>query len=241
MQTASLELIQQRALQRRVDTKQIMARASLEDVFTGLEQDYALVMSSKRRRATYRNLYFDTDNHLCLREHHRGRRPRYKVRIRHHVDRSLSFLEIKEKRHGGITKKYRKPLPFMQEDLDAESLSFIETHCPLPARSLYPSMRIAFERITLVGCDLPERVTFDSRVCFSKADDTPTPWSHGVIVEIKQERYKPRSPIMLALRRARAQSVSISKYCTGAYLLLPDVKMNLYKDRFRFIRRRFND
>jgi hypothetical protein len=241
MEAASLELIEQRALQRRVDTKQIVARSLFEKVFAGLDQDYALVMSSQRRKATYRNLYFDTEDHLCLREHHRGRRPRYKVRIRHHVDRSLSFLEIKEKRHGGITKKYRKPIPFMQEDINAEALSFIEANCPLPARSLHPSIRIDFERITLVGCHLPERVTFDSRICFSKADDTPTPWNHGVIVEIKQERYKPRSPIMLALRKARAQSVSISKYCTGAYLLLPDVKMNLYKDRFRFIRRRFND
>ena len=117
MQAASLALIEQRALQKRVDTKQVVARAAFEDVFARLADHYAVILSTEKQEAVYRNVYFDTPDHLCLHEHHRGRRPRFKVRIRHHVDRSLSFLEIKERRHGGITHKHRRVLPFLQEEL----------------------------------------------------------------------------------------------------------------------------
>ena len=120
MQAASLALIEQRALQKRVDTKQVVARGAFEDLFAKLADHYAVILSTEKQEATYRNVYFDTPDHLCLREHHRGRRPRFKVRIRHHVDRSLSFLEIKERRHGGITHKHRKVIPFLQEELDEQ-------------------------------------------------------------------------------------------------------------------------
>ena len=58
-----------------------------------------------------------------------------------------------------------------------------------------------------------------------------------MIVEIKQQRFQPRSPIMMALRAARIFPVSVSKYCTAAALLLPEVRMNNYKDTLRALER----
>ena len=94
---ASEELLSQRALQKRVDSKFILHERALEPLFFHLSQDYAIVLSNKNRIARYQNTYFDTAEYLFLREHHRGRRPRYKIRIRHYPDRELSFLECKKK------------------------------------------------------------------------------------------------------------------------------------------------
>ena len=241
MAPASAQLIAERALQKRVDTKMVLDKSKLVDLVSTVSEDYAWVLSSERREARYKNVYFDTADYGCLRDHHRGRRPRYKVRIRHHIDRSMSFLEVKHRLSNDSTRKYRMELPFMKEDLGDEELSFIGEHLPIDPESFRPSMWINFSRITLVGVKTPERVTFDSALMFSTGAAGVERWSHGVIVEVKQERFKPRTPIMLKLRQARAYPTTLSKYCTGAQLLLPQVTMNRYRPRLRFLRRRFHD
>jgi hypothetical protein len=241
IESASPELMQQRALQKRVDTKMVIDKSMLTDLVSSVTEHYALVLSTEQQEARYKNIYFDTDDHLCLRDHHRGRRPRYKVRIRHHIDRSMSFLEVKQRLSNDSTRKHRLPIPFMKENLEDNELSFIGEHLPIAPECLRPSMWINFRRITLVGLQTPERVTFDSSLTFSTGDAASMDWTHGVIVEVKQERFKPRTPIMLGLRHVRAFPTTLSKYCTGAQLLLPQVKMNRYHPRLRVLRRRFND
>ena len=183
----------------------------------------------------YRTLYFDTPDHHCLRDHHRGRRPRYKIRIRHYTDRQLSFLEVKCKTSSDSTIKARRPLPYAQEHLGPEERAFINEHNPIAADALVPSLRTAFGRITLVGIHTMERATIDLDLSFEGEDKTGG-FPRGVIAEIKQERPKPRSPVLLAFRAAGVRSIPVSKYCTAAMLLLPQVPMNRFRPTLRLLR-----
>ncbi len=204
-----------------------------------LQKEYAIVHSEGAPIASYKNLYFDTKEHHLLRAHHRGKRPRYKVRIRHYQERKLSFLEIKKKNSADKTIKQRQELPYQEEQLVGHH-SFLEAQCPVPPSHLHPSLRTDFQRITLVGHHTHERITFDVNLLFS----SPTAhklWPYGVIAEVKQRRYAPRSPVMLALRSLKALPLSVSKYCTAALLLLPNLKMNLYRPKLRQMRKSFHD
>ncbi len=233
---ASAELLAARMLQVRMDTKFILKASALDALLGTLYDDYAVVVSGSQTNARYDNLYFDTPAHLALTSHHRGVRPRFKVRIRHHLDRQMSFLEVKEKRNTNRTHKQRMAIPFMTEDLDAAAIQFIQHHCPIDPSTLQKSMRIRFSRMTLVGRHSQERITVDSHLQFS-AGEAHADLPGTVITEVKQERYRPTTTVMRALRAAKAHQMSLSKYCTAAQLLLPHIKMNRYRPRLRMLRR----
>jgi len=238
-QPASDELIASRSLQNRIDTKFVFHRSLLDGILSVLGSDYAVVMSGDKARARYKNLYFDTQDFSSLRAHHRGKRPRRKVRIRHYLDRGQSFLEVKEKRNTNRTHKQRLPVPFMQEDLDATAFDFIESHSGASPLELVPGIRVDFTRTTLVALRTNERVTFDTAMQVARGDAVES-LGTGVIAEVKQERFRPRSVMMLALRDAGALQMSLSKYCTAAQLLVPAVKLNRYRPKLRMLRRRFH-
>jgi hypothetical protein len=229
-------LIAQRVLQKRLDTKFVLNESALDDVWQGLEGHYALMVAGSRPSAEYQNVYFDTPQYLSLRAHHRGQRPRFKVRIRHHVDRAQSFLEIKEKRNTGRTLKHRKPIEFMQETLGPDDHGFIRAHAPVVPEELVQSMRIAFQRVSLVGIHTDERLTIDTALTFMGE----ALLAGAVIAEVKQQRFRPRTAAMLALRGAGALKLSVSKYCTAAQLMVPGQRLPRYRLRLRMLRRRCN-
>ena len=55
-------------------------------------------------------------------------------------------------------------LPYGQNDLGAPDRRFIEAHAPLDTDALLPRLSISFVRLTLLGRDINERVTFDRDV-----------------------------------------------------------------------------
>ena len=229
---ATPELLQERGLQRRVDTKFILPLDNLRSVLADVRKDYGLLTADGAAEALYKTLYFDTANYRCLREHHRGQRPRHKIRIRHYLDRKLTFLEIKKKTNAGRTVKTRQSIEFLRESLGSSDRDFIDMHSPIPADTLRQSLRTDFHRVTLLGLETMERVTFDVDLCLAGSD-----FPGAVIAEIKQERFSARSPVMLALRRARVLPVSVSKYCTAGALHLRSLRMNRYLPRVRSLRR----
>ncbi len=237
---ANVELLERRALQKRVDTKFILDFDALRQVLGQVRDHYGLLTAEGASAAQYKTLYFDTPNYDCLREHHRGRRPRHKIRIRHYLDRKLSYLEIKNKTSANRTIKARQEIPFLQESIGSTERDFINQHNPIAAESLRPSLRTDFHRITLVGLDTMERATFDLDLSFQESSrDARIPGA--VIAEIKQDRFRARSPIMLALRQAHVLPESISKYCTAATLLLPSLPMQRYLPKIRSLRRMLHD
>ena len=229
---ATEDQLRGRLLQRRVDTKFILGTGALSRVLSSLPDHYGILQANGKPVAQYRTLYFDTHEFHCLREHHRGKRPRHKIRIRHYPDRHLSFLEVKRKTNKGITVKERSPIPFGQESLSEENRSFVDAHCPIASDSLVPGLRTAFGRITLVGLQTPERATFDLQLQFEGNEGT-VQLPGAVIAEVKQPRYMPRSPVMLALRQAGFRPTPVSKYCTAATLLMPEIPLQLFRPILR--------
>jgi hypothetical protein len=129
-------LLDARLLQQRVDRKFLLHVNTLERLLDHLIEGHRAVRSGSTLAAGYRTRYFDTPDRRSYHDHRRDRRPRYKVRIRHHLDRGLSFLEIKRKGGDGRTTKARRPYPFECEALDDEALRFIDRYCPFGAASL---------------------------------------------------------------------------------------------------------
>src|SRR5688572_21703226 len=163
---ASAELLSTRALQQRVDRKYLLPEARLEPLLDLLRADYAVVHSAGMLLAAYATLYLDTREFQTYEDHRRGRRPRCKVRLRHHLDRQVSFLEIKRK-DGARTTKLRLLRTFGDETLDPAAVQFVDAHCWLGATRLSPRLSVRYRRITLVGLVANERITIDSDIEFT--------------------------------------------------------------------------
>jgi len=237
---ASAGLLERRSLQRRVDTKFILDGSVLRRVLGAVAGRYALLWSANEPVATYRTLYFDTVDHQAIREHHRGRRPRHKVRVRHYLDRQLSFLEVKRKTSADTTVKARQAIAYSNERLSSTDKEFINAHNPIDAGLLVSGLRTHFGRITLVGLKTEERATFDVQLSFAgPSGEASLP---GVVVaEIKQARFMARSPVMLALRECGVRPAAMSKYCTAAMLLCPEISLNRFQPILRTLRQACHD
>lgn len=234
---ASPELLEQRALLKRVDTKFICHRESLPSVLTPLQASYQAALSGSTMDAPYRTIYLDTEEHRCLTDHHRGRRPRFKVRIRHHLARELTYLEVKVKGSKGKTAKERIQLPFSTEELSPEQLTeALKGYPEIPAEDLRPRMWIEFNRIMLVGIEQEERITIDTNLVFRDQQGKKS-LSDLAVLEVKQRKQSHQSPSMKALRSRQYVQLSLSKYVTGAQLLWPEIPLNRYKLNLREIRR----
>jgi len=224
---ASLDLLDARALLRRVDRKYLLSNRVLNDFLARLRADYRALRTAGRLAARYRTQYFDTPDRRMFEDHRRGRLPRYKVRIRHHVDRGLSFLEIKCKKNDGRTLKSVLDRPFGAEGLDREALEFIGAHCPVDGALLVPRVSVAFHRATLVGERIDERITIDLGLeLFDDGRRERLP--HLVIVEIKQGRFSNRTPAVRALRAVHVRERPVSKYCLATAKLAP-VRTNTFR------------
>ena len=163
---ASPELLEARALQQRVDRKYLLRKGLMDSLLEGLGAHYRVARAGDALLARYDTLYFDTPERLLYEDHRRGRRPRYKVRVRHHLDRRLTFLEVKRKDTNVCTRKARLGIPFGETRLNADACQFIDAHCPAGAARLIPRVSVAFFRLTLVGEHANERVTFDWNIEF---------------------------------------------------------------------------
>jgi hypothetical protein len=224
-------LLDARLLQQRVDRKFRLHVNTLERLLDHLIEGHRAVRSGSTLAAGYRTRYFDTPDRRSYHDHRRDRRPRYKVRIRHHLDRGLSFLEIKRKGGDGRTTKARRPYPFECEALDDEALRFIDRYCPFGAASLVHGPLIEFRRATLVGEVIDERITLDWGLSVTddvRCEELP----HVAIAEVKQGRYSNATPAVRALRTLHVRERSVSKYCVASAKLSP-VPANVFRPVLR--------
>ena len=231
----SQALLASRALLQRVDRKYTLGANDVERVLSSLSGAYGVLRAGIALAGRYRTIYFDTPDLEMYHAHRRGRTERYKVRIRHHVDRELSFLEVKHRNAVGRSIKSVLARPFGASALDDESLAFIERHCPVRARALVPRIWIAFRRITLVGYEWDERITIDCNLEYGDGRRREH-WPAVAIAEIKQRRRANHTPSVRALRGARISERSISKYCV-ATAHLADVRANSFKPALRALER----
>jgi hypothetical protein len=232
---ATAALIDARSLQQRIDRKYLLAAGALEPILACLRPGYSVLRAGQHVWARYESIYLDTPDRRFYHDHRCGRRPRYKVRIRHHVDRQLSFLEIKIKTNSSRTVKRRVAIPFGHNRLGVPEQEFIETYVPTDGVRLMPSVSISFFRLTLVGKELNERLTFDRDVIFASGPREEH-FPRVVIAEIKQAAYSNRLGAVPALRKHHAREVAFSKYCVGTILVAP-VAGNIFKPTLKAMER----
>ena len=216
MRPATFELLAQRALLKRTDTKFIFPRSELENVLRAMGDQFDLVHSGDALVATYQTLYFDTPERWFFHQHRRGVRSRNKVRIRHYLDRGLGYLEVKTKDKYDVTSKVRRLHPFTDFDLSPEDTSFVRD--VVGELQVEPSAYVDFPRMTLVCRDFNERITFDLGLSFHTPEKN-VQFPNVVIGEIKQERFQARSPGLLAVRSRRIRPQRMSKYSVAMSLL----------------------
>jgi hypothetical protein len=234
-QEASADLLESRALQHRVDWKYLVPARLLGQVLVELRAGFHVVKVADRPLARYDTVYFDTPERQLYHDHRRGRRPRHKVRIRHHVDRCATFLEVKCKLRPDRTLKERLELPFRQGQLDGEARRFVDALCPVDAASLIPCVSIAFQRVTLAGVATDERITFDLGIDFHERGSSER-LPDVVIAEVKQAPHLSARGAVNVFRRLNLREQTISKYCLATARLQP-VQMNAFMAAFRAVER----
>lgn len=225
----SLEELDKVKLLNRTDTKFVLGYSTLESILESISDSYDILCIENQRTNDYRTLYFDYDNFELYNKHHRGFVDRYKVRIRKYLDSDLCFLEIKHKIKGR-TDKRRIRINDFEENLSAESLSFISENSNLDISQLKYTLYNQFTRITLAHKSEQERVTVDLNLSFEN-NEVPLLFEHLVIAEVKQERVNMQSDIIIALKKHGVRPDRISKYCVGSLLLYPQLKYNNFKSK----------
>lgn len=232
---ATGDLLNARLLLQRVDRKYVIPSSVVPTLLTRLRSDYHLLSSAGARAATYETHYFDTADRAMYDDHRRGRLPRYKVRVRHHLERQVSFLEVKRKQHAGRTSKVRMRRSFGDSALDGDARRFVDEGCGVPAALLGPRLSMTFRRVTLLNKHHEERLTLDSDLAFL-SDGRVGCWPRVVIVELKQARYTNDTAAVHGLRALQARETSISKYCL-ATATLATVRANTFKPALRELER----
>jgi hypothetical protein len=151
----------------RLDTKYALSVTQLLDSLRAVRAHYRVLEIEGRRHSAYRTLYFDTSDFGLFRQHHTGRRERYKVRSREYVDSGLAFFEIKRKTGPSRTRKERIPTPGLATRVTPETRGFLDDHVQLADGRFEPKLWNEYTRITLVSRHRPERVTVDLDLRFS--------------------------------------------------------------------------
>lgn len=229
------DVVENAALQTRVDKKFLLTPKQFTDFIARLGQEFSVMQIDGLRTFRYRSTYFDTEDFEQYIAHRQGRRRRYKVRSRTYVDTDLCMFEVKTKGRRGTTVKHRREQPMADANvLTPANQEFVAEvlaqEYELEVPELRPVMHNAYRRATLVNPRDGERVTCDVELHF--ANDTVR--VHGpdmVIVETKSADGRGVSDQALAALGIRP--VSMSKYCLGIASLHPELSANKWSRLLR--------
>ena len=229
--------VSQCRLLRRFDTKFVFPIGSLDSFLNLLPANYGMLSANGAPVASYRTLYFDTPTLRCFHDHRRGRRIRYKVRIRNYDDRALSFLELKLKQNKSLMTKHQLEKSFGDTRLQHRDFEFLRERGNISDVCLEEQVWVKYRRLTLVGLNSPERVTIDLNLSIHRLA-IHEELTGLAIVEVKQPRISLRTPVMqVLLRSMNLQPMSISKYCTAVALTRSGIRLGRLIPNLRKIER----
>lgn len=222
-------------LMNRIDTKYLVNVAQLPTLLRMAQKDYYVQEINGSRIASYRTVYFDTEDAQMYVVHHNQKLNRQKIRMREYVGSNLFFLEIKNKNNKGRTKKIRIKVPNDDVQSQADAVKFIDESSHFRMDEISPRLQNQFSRITLVNKGKTERLTIDVFVNFHNfktEEDNIIP--KLCIIEVKQDG-NVHSPFKDYLMELRIKQRSISKYCLGMILTDKSLKANRFKDKVKYI------
>lgn len=229
-------------LMNRTDTKFVTSKEKLVQLLELAQGHYFAQETEVGRVANYRTIYWDTPWHRFFMDHHNGRSPRQKIRVRTYLDNDHTFLEVKTKNNHGRTKKKRIEVttPELESLRQAGGDEFVQQLTGVTTADIIPTVQNQFNRITLVNYGKTERLTIDYNVCFHNLETNQNSGTGElVIIELKRDG-NVYSPVLNLLRHLRIKPSGFSKYCIGSVLTNQQLKTNLFKPKLVKIRRLVN-
>lgn len=229
-------------LMNRTDTKFVTNKRKLAALLEMAQGQYYAQQIDGSRIANYRTVYWDTPEYRFFLEHHNGRAPRQKIRVRTYLDSDLTFLEVKTKNNHGRTKKKRITVPDhdRHDIIEAGGSDFTFKLTGETFDGINPTVQNRFQRITLVNKGKTERLTIDFNVQFHNfetEEDAET--GELVIIELKRDG-NVYSPVLDILRRLRIKASGFSKYCIGSVMTNDHLKHNRFKLKLAWVRHLVN-
>lgn len=220
-------------LMNRMDQKYLTNIGTLKELLVLAQGSYYSQEIDGKRVSPYATTYWDdAETHAMFRQHETGRKPRQKVRVRTYLSSDITFLEVKKKDNHGKTAKSRVQVPSLQSVIDNNAgADFVKEKTGLNLSQLSPAVGNRFNRITLVNYAKTERLTIDFDIHFyNYATHQRAEMDNIVVIELKRDGRCP-SPILPLLRRLRIKPAGFSKYCIGASVTDPGLRINRFKKR----------
>lgn len=235
----SLEEMAEVRLMNRTDQKYVTNWEKLLRLLELARENYSVQDMQGARVASYATTYWDGEGAANMyRQHQTGHIPRSKVRVRTYVDSQISFLEIKKKDNHGRTCKSRVQVPSLTSVMEnAVGQDFLYEQTGLSFSDLHPVVGNRFNRITLVNHARTERLTIDFGLRFHNYETRcDAAMGNVVVIELKRDG-RAESPILPLLRSLRIRPLGFSKYCMGASVTDPSLRVNRFKKRLIRIRK----
>jgi hypothetical protein len=226
----SLEEMDAVKLMNRMDTKFSFPLVQLPALLERLKADYKVLSIEGKRISNYVSKYVDTPDLQFFKHHHSGKVNRCKVRFRTYTESSQTYFEVKFKNNKQRTLKSRIRVELESSEITEKCLALLGNYIPTDNLELVPSIRIDYDRITLVNKIHQERVTLDLNLTFFRGDATKT-FPQLVIAEVKRDKLAHRSPFLVLMKEKHIRPGSLSKYCFGLAQLETSLKQNNFKPR----------
>lgn len=225
-----LSQMQDVKLMDREESKFLIKRNDLLLFLKDLPSDYFVFSIENKEVLAYHTEYYDTPNLDFYRVHLTGKSNRLKVRIRNYIDSKISFIELKKKNNKGRTSKIRQEYKGDFPEVCDETMSqFLNQNGFISDSSLVSTLKVFYQRITLVSKRLDERITIDLDLRFFNPNNEKT-YREGCIIEVKQLK-RMHSLVFNRLQNIKYLKDPLSKYCLGLLSLSPLLSHNLFKSK----------
>ncbi len=237
----SLEGMDNVRLMDRIDTKFVLPAQQVLDLLELMTGRYRVLEINGHRISSYDTTYLDTPEFLFFNQHVTGRIERSKIRFRKYNSTEITFLEIKRKTKKDRTVKWRIENNLKENCCDMQAVKFINKHIPGISKVLKPVITNSFKRITLVGIEIPERVTLDLDLSFSGINRQSSGIPCIAIAELKSEGLAIKSPFSALVRRLSVYPAGFSKYCIGNAIVNDIPRKNILKPTLLLINKIENE
>lgn len=233
----SLDYLESLNLLNRFDTKYIVPSAFLPEIINKLQSDYNLLEIGGNRIFHYTSRYFDTKDYYFYNQHHNGWHSRSKVRFRHYQETDVYHFEIKNKNNCTGTTKEIINTDCIGKLISGAEGDFLMEKLSIDPKTLFPKLTVSYQRINLIGKDLPEKITIDMNVNFINTYSSFS-LKDIALIEVKQKRVDHSCPMMKQLKSLSLHPAKgFSKYCIGLALTDSSVKYNRFKHKVMIIKK----
>lgn len=218
----------------RVESKYLMTAEQCRRLIRMVSDSYSVLEVCNTRIGGYETRYYDDNAFTTYIQHHNGKGNRYKLRLRHYESSGETYLEVKKKSNKGSTEKRRIRASRTSAGFLPDEEQFLKAAFPYDCRGFHPVLVTAYDRLTLVSKEFPERITFDIGISFENGEQSIS-YPELVICEIKHEKSVKSTPAQSAIRSIGIRERAFSKYCIGVSLLYGRLKHNRFKPNLCFL------